>query len=285
MRTFARAIATALILSSSPVISAQAVKVKGSDTLLPLAQHWAQAYEKKNAGAHLVVSGGGSALGIAALLKGETDVAESSRPLNDTEKEQFNKQGKTPVDVVVAIDAVEILVNPANAVSALTREQVKGIFTGTITNWKEAGGPDAKINVYGRDHSSGTHAFLQEHVLHGNPYATGITEFPANAAMIAAVLKDKDGICYAGLSSGKALKHLSIKADASSAGIDPSPDNIKSTKYPLSRQLHWYLAARPAGLVKELCLWVLSPEAQAMAEKQGFVPISAEIRTSSTSHL
>jgi len=272
-------------LAFSPAVTAQTVKLKGSDTLLPLAERWAQVYEKKHAGARLIVAGGGSASGIEALLKGDVNIAEASRPLNDAEKEAFKKLGKIPVDVVVASDGVEILVNSSNSISALTMDQVKAIFTGTITNWKEVGGPDGKINLYGRDRNSGTHAFLQEHALHGDAYAPGIIEFPANAAMIAAVAKDMNGICYAGLSSGKALKHLLIKADSHAAGIEPSLQNIKSSKYPLSRQLHWYLSSRPAGPVEELCLWVLSPEAQAIAENLGYIPISAETRTAITARL
>lgn len=278
-------LAFASYLTCTAMSSAQTVKVKGSDTLKPLAERWSQVYEKKNAGAHLVVAGGGTASGIAALLKGETDIAEASRPLSDSEKEEFKKLGKSPLDVVVAWDAVEILVNGANSVNSLTIEQVKGIFTGTITNWDQVGGQNGKISVYGRESSSGTHAFLQEHVLHGNPYAPGIIEFPGNAPMIAAVLRDKDGICYAGLASGKTLKHLLIKAEAGADGIEPSPQNVKLAKYPLSRQLHWFSQGRPASHVKELCRWVLSLEAQAIAEDEGFIPISAETRASTAARL
>lgn len=275
----------ALIALFPATLSAQSVKVKGSDTLLPLAQRWAQVYEKKNPQLHLILSGGGSGSGITALLKGETEIAESSRPLTDSEREEFRKLGKTPVDVVVAADAVTILVNPANSVSSLTMEQVKGIFSGTISNWKDVGGEDAKIAVYGRDSSSGTHAFLQEHVLQKVPFTPGIVEFPGNAAMTAAVLKDKNGICYAGLSAGKSLKGLRISTGPASPAVPATAENIHSAKYPLSRLLHWYLAARPTGAVKELCLWAISPEAQAAAEKLGFVPISADIRVTVASRL
>ncbi len=266
-------------------VSAQSLKIKGSDTLLPLAQRWTQLYEKKNPQVHLLPSGGGSSAGISALLKGETDIAESSRPMTEAEKEQFRKLGKTPVDVAVAADAVEILINPANSISSLTMDQVKGIFSGTITNWKDIGGEDAKIDVYGRDSSSGTHAFLQEHALHGVRFAPGIAEFPANAAMTAAVLKDKNGICYAGLSAGKSLKSLRISNDAKSPAFPPTVENIHSTKYPLGRLLHWYLAGRPTGALKEFCQWAISPEAQTAAEKLGFIPIPAEIRDSVASRL
>jgi len=282
---FCVSLALASSFACATIGSAQTVKVKGSDTLKPLAERWTQIYQKKNAGANVVVSGGGSASGIAALLKGESDIAEASRPLSDSEKDEFKKLGKNPLDVVVAWDAVEILVNPANPVNNLTMDQVKGIFTGTITNWKQVGGTEGKITVYGRESSSGTNAFLKEHALHNSPYAPGIVEFPGNAPMIAAVSRDMSGICYAGLASGKTLKHLLIKADASADRIEPSTQNVRSAKYPLSRQLHWFLAGHPAGHVKDLCLWVLSPEAQAITESEGFIPISAETRTSLAARL
>ena len=274
-----------LFFTLSFAVSAQNLKLKGSDTLLPLAQRWAQLYQKTNAQVHLALSGGGSGLGIAALLKAETDIAESSRPLNESEKDQFRKLGKTPVDIVVASDAVEILVNPENSVSSLTIEQVKGIFAGTITNWKEIGGSDAKIVLYGRESSSGTHAFVQEHVLHGGPYASDIAEFPSNAPMVAAVSKDKNGICYAGLAAGKSLKSISIAVSAAGSPIAPSIENIHSGKYPLSRSLHWFLLGRPSADVRELCLWVLSTDAQAAAEKLGFIPVSADVRAAGKAKL
>jgi len=274
-----------LIFAAPLAVSAQSVKIKGSDTLLPLAQRWTQLYEKKNPQVHLLTSGGGSGAGISALLKGDTDIAESSRTITEAEKEEFRKLGKTPVDVAVAADAVEILVNSANSISSLTMDQVKGIFSGTITNWKEVGGEDAKIDLYGRDSSSGTHAFLQEHALHGTRFAPGIAEFPANAAMTAAVLKDKNGVCYAGLNAGKSLKSLRISTDAKSPALPPTVENIRSTKYPLGRLLHWYLAGRPTGAVKELCLWAISPEAQTAAEKMGFISVPAEIRNSVAARL
>ena len=263
----------------------QIVKIKGSDTLLPLAERWAQLYSKKDPAIRLVLSGGGSSVGIAALLKGDVDIAEASRPVNDSEKEQFTKEGKTLFEVTVASDAVEILVSPSNPISSLTMDQVRGIFTGKISNWKEAGGLDAKINLYGRESASGTNAFLKDHALHGENYAATITEFSSNAPMVAVVAKDPNGVCYAGLASGKNAKHLLIKPDANSSAVEPTAQNVNANKYPLSRKLHWYLAARPAGKLKELCAWILSPDGQTIAQHLGFVPLSADSLAAERSHL
>jgi phosphate transport system substrate-binding protein len=263
----------------------QTVKIKGSDTLLPLAERWAQVYSKKDATVHLVVSGGGSSVGIAALLRGDADIAEASRPVNDSEKEQFKKEGKTLVEVTVASDAVEILVSPSNPISSMTMEQVRGIFTGRISNWKEVGGLDGKINLYGREKASGTNAFLKEHALRGENYATTITEFSSNAPMVSVVAKDPNGICYAGLAAGKNTKHLHIKLDANASAVEPNSQNVTAGKYPLSRKLHWYLANRPSGKVKELCEWILSPDGQVVVQNLGFVPLSASSLAAERAHL
>jgi len=177
------------------------------------------------------------------------------------------------------------LVHPENSVSSLTIDQLRSIFAGTITNWKEVGGKDARISVYGGESSSGTHAFFQEHVLHATPFANSIAEFPSNAPMIATVSRDKNGICYAGLAAGKTLKSVSIAVDAGASPIAPSIENIHSGKYLLSRSLHWYLATRPGAEIRDLCLWVLSPEAQAVAEKLGFIPLSTEARAANKAKL
>jgi phosphate transport system substrate-binding protein len=273
------------LLSSATFARSQTIKIKGSDTLQPLAERWAQVYGKKKPAIHLLISGGGSSVGISALLKGEIDIAESSRPVNDSEIEEFKKEGKTLVDFVVATDAVEILVNSTNPVSSLTMEQVKGIFTGTITNWKEVGGADIRVNAYGRDSSSGTHAFMQEHALKGNKYVSSIREFSSNAPMVAAVMQDPGGIAYAGLAASKNAKHLPVQGAPGSPSIEPSVQNVAAGKYPLSRQLHWYLAARPVGDVKDLCEWVISQEAQTIVQTLGFLPLTSEARTAARSHL
>lgn len=285
MRNFRWILASLFLFFMASSANSQTVRIKGSDTLQPLAERWAQVYSKKKPAIHLVISGGGSSIGISALLKGEIDIAESSRPVNDSEKEQFKKEGKTLLDLVVATDAIEILVNSANPVSSLTMEQVKGVFTGTITNWKEVGGADTRVNAYGRDSASGTHAFMQEHALKGNQYVSSIREFSGNAPMVAAMMQDPGGIAYAGLAAGKNAKHLLIQSAPGSPPIEPSTQNVASGKYPLSRQLHWYLAARPVGDVKDLCEWVVSSEAQTIVQTLGFLPLSSEARAAARSLL
>lgn len=134
-------------------------RIKGSDTLLPLTQEFIENFIKKSSSSELTVTGGGSGVGISALLDGTTDIAMASRPIKFTEKMKLSKSGKAYRELIVAYDALAVIVNPSNPVSKLTRKQLEDIFRGKITNWKEVGGPDLKIIVYSRETSSGAYEF------------------------------------------------------------------------------------------------------------------------------
>ena len=128
------------ILALTFAAGTQAQKIKGSDTMLPLSQKEAETYMKENKGASVMVTGGGSGVGIAALIDGTTEVAQASRKIKMDEKMKLQEAGVSYKEVVVAYDALAVIVNPGNKVSQLTREQLEGIFTGKIKNWKEVGG-------------------------------------------------------------------------------------------------------------------------------------------------
>ena len=182
-------ITTVLFLLSIISIStfSQILKIKGSDTVLPLSQKEAETYMKKNISAKITVTGGGSGVGIAAFLDGSTDIAMASRKMKMSEKMKLQDAGKAYKEVVIANDALSVIVNPANKVSQLTREQLEGIFTGKITNWKEVGGNDEKIVAYSRESSSGTFEFFKEHVLNNKNYGTSILMIPATGAVVQSV--------------------------------------------------------------------------------------------------
>src|ERR1051325_789307 len=146
------------------------LKIKGSDTVLPLSQKEAEVFMKKNPGSKITVVGGGSGVGIAAFLDGTTDIAMSSRKMKMSEKMKLTDAGKSYKETIIAYDALSVIVNPDNKVSQLTREQLEGIFTGKITNWKDVGGEDGKIVVYCRETSSGTYEFFKEHILQNKNY-------------------------------------------------------------------------------------------------------------------
>lgn len=268
------ALAAALGMSAPLPAAAQAVTIKGSDTMVILGQRWAEAYMKKHPDARLQVTGGGSGTGISALINGTTDICQSSRPMKDSEKEKLAARYSTPpVEVAVAKDGVTIYVHPSNSIRDISIDQLKGIFTGKITNWKELGGADAKIVILSRENSSGTYAFFKEEVLGGRDFSPRAQTLPGTAAVVNAVSKEKNGIGYGGAAYAKNIRLLPVKKDASSPAVPPSSEKIKSGEYPLARPLYFYLPKKPEGEIARFIEWVLGAEGQALAEKVGYFAV------------
>jgi phosphate transport system substrate-binding protein len=237
-----------------------------------LGQRWAEEFMKKNPATKMQVTGGGSGTGLAALINGTTDIAMSSRPMKKAEEDKLRGITKAaPTQLSVAKDGVTFYVNESNPVKALTQEQLKGIYLGDITNWKEVGGPDAPIVVYSRENSSGTYVFVKDNVLDGEDYVASAQTLPGTAAVVNAVAKEKHGIGYGGAAYAKGIKELKVKKG--NEEIEPSEQNIKSGKYPLSRDLYFYLRAAPAGDVKAFIDFALSAEGQAIVTKVGYFPV------------
>ncbi len=184
----------AVAICFSTVMSAQKIVIKGSDTVLPLSQKEAETYMKKNAGKSVTVVGGGSGVGISALLDNSTDIAMSSRKIKMDERMKLQDAGRAFKEVIIANDALSVIVNPTNKVGKLTREQLEGIFTGKIKNWKEVGGDDMQIIVYSRETSSGTYEFFKEHVMNRKNYASSVLNMPATGAIIQSVSQTKGAI-------------------------------------------------------------------------------------------
>ncbi|ADO71693.1 phosphate ABC transporter substrate-binding protein [Stigmatella aurantiaca] len=255
-------------------LTAQAgtVTVKGSDTMVILAQRWAEAFMKKNPATKLQVTGGGSGTGLAALQNGTTDIAMSSREMKEAEEEKLRQRYNTPpTSVSVAKDGVTFYVNESNPVQALTLEQLKDIYLGDTTSWKAVGGPDAPIVLYSRENSSGTYAFVKEKVLDGDDYASNAQTLPGTAAVANAVAKEKNGIGYGGAAYAKGIKELKVKKD--NDAFAPTAENVKSGKYPLSRDLFFYLRNKPSGETKAFIDFALSPEGQAIVSQVGYFPV------------
>ncbi len=260
-----------LTLLAAPAF-AGTLTVKGSDTMVILVQRWAEEFMKKNPGAKLQVTGGGSGVGLAALVNGTTEIASSSRQIKDTESEKLRAKFNTPpTELAVAKDGVAFYVNEGNPLTALTAEQLRKIYLGDITNWKEVGGPDAKIVLYSRENSSGTYVFVKDHLLKGEDYAASAQTLPGTAAVVNAVAKEKWGIGYGGAAYAKGIKELKIKVGAEE--IAPSAEAVKSGKYPLSRDLFFYLRNRPSGDAKAFIDFALSAEGQALVTKVGYYPV------------
>jgi phosphate transport system substrate-binding protein len=266
-----------LVLLSSLVFAGKTITLKGSDTLLILGQKWAEIYMKENPGNVVQVTGGGSGVGIAALINGTTDIAQASRPMKDKERNKMlEKRGIGPEEIPVALDGITVYINDTNPVEKLNFAQLKGIFQAKTKNWKEVGGKDARIVLYGRENSSGTHVFFKEHVLNKEDYAVSVQPLPGTAAIVNAVAKDKNGIGYGGVAYAKGVKEVLVAKDEKSGYFTPNMDNIVSGKYPISRYLFWYTAGFPKGDIKKLVNWILSPEGQKVVEEVGYFPLPTE---------
>jgi phosphate transport system substrate-binding protein len=263
-----------LVFANISWIQSVSFKIKGSDTCLPLIQKESELYMKKNANASITVIGGGSGVGIAALLSGTTDVAMASRKMKMDEKLKMQDAGKTVKEVVFANDAISVVVNPGNKVDQLTREQLEGIYTGKIKNWKEVGGDDMTIVLYSRESSSGTYEFFKEHVLMNKNYASGALLMPATGAIIQSVSQTKGAIGYVGLAYvEKTVKALKVSYDKGKTYVTPSVETAKNKTYPITRPLQLYYLSSSEKTVSPYINYLLSAEGQKTVLEEGYIPL------------
>ncbi len=257
----------ALLLTVGAV---QAQKVKGSDTVLPLAQKFAETYK----GGSVTITGGGSGVGLAALLDKTTDIAMASRSMKFTEKSKLSKQGVKVSEIIIGYDALAVVVNPSNPVDKLTKEQIEAIYTGQITNWKEVGGQDLEIVVYARETSSGTYEFFKSELMNKKNYKPDVLSMPATGAVIQSVSQTKGAIGYVGLayleSSTKAVK---LSYDGGKTYVAPSFENATNKSYPVVRPLFFYYEAGKNAASDKFVNYVLSPEAQGLVQAVGYIPV------------
>lgn len=263
-----------LIMLFAVASASYAQRIKGSDTVLPLSQKEAESYKKVNSKSAVSVTGGGSGVGISALLSGTTEIAQSSRKIKFDEKQKLQEAGKTAKEVIVAYDALAVVVNPSNQVSKLTREQLEGIFTGKIKNWKEVGGANLKIIPYSRETSSGTYEFFKEVVLKNKNYVNGIMSMPATGAIIQSVGQTKGAIGYVGLAYiSKDVKAIHVSFDKGKSYTAPSVAAAKNKTYPIVRPLYYYYEVKSTAKVKPFIDFVLSAEGQKIVSNVGFISL------------
>lgn len=264
----------ASIVLVSISLSANAQRIKGSDTVLPLSQKFAEQYMKKNSGSTVSVTGGGTGVGISALLTGTTEIAQASRKIKFDERQKLQEGGKRAKEVIIAYDALAVIVHPKNKVSQLTREQLEGIFTGRIKNWKEVGGDDMKIIPYSRETSSGTYEFFKESVLKNKNYVSGIMSLPATGAIVQSISQTKGGIGYIGLAYlNKDIKSIQISYNGGKTYTAPSVGSAKDKTYPVVRPLYYYYETKDESKVSSFMTFVLSPEGQKIVSEVGFIPV------------
>lgn len=254
-------------------------QVRGSDTMVNLVQRMAEVYSEKNPGKHLSVTGGGSGNGLAGLRNRTADIANSSREIRRREIRDMNGKGVNPVGIVIAEDCITIIVNGDNNVDQLTLGQLGAIFRGDIKNWKDVGGADMPITLYGRQSNSGTYMVFRQRVLKGN-YSDKMYRMNGNSQIVEAVKNDKSGIGYVGLGYVKnnpKLKVVRLAQEEGAEYIDPkNRADIEAGKYPLVRAIYQYTDGTPSGAIKEFIEFELSPEGQKIVDEMGFIPLSSK---------
>ncbi len=256
------------VLVFSGFFAPEKITVKGSDTMVILAQRWAERYMNSNKQVAIQVTGGGSGTGISALINGTTDICNSSRPMKQSEIKKLKERfGTVGVEIPCAKDGLSVYVHEGNPVTDLTIPQIRDIYTGKITNWKDVGGDDAKIILYSRENNSGTYVYFKDNVLKGADYSPSCQNLPGTAAVVNAISKDRNGIGYGGAAYGKGIREVKVN------GVAPTAENVKSGKYPITRYLYIYLRNKPTGEIKKFIDWVLSPDGQTIVKEVGYFPV------------
>ena len=270
----------AAVLMAAGVQMAAAQKIKGSDTVLPVSQEAAETYMNYHPGARVTVTGGGSGVGISALLDGTTDIAMASRSIKFSERMKLKKGGKQLREAVVAYDALAVVVNPGNPVTNLTRQQLEDIFRGKVTNWNQVRdavtgrrGEDQKIIVYSRETSSGTYEFFKTSVLNEKNYMAGVLSMPATGAVIQSVSQTRGAIGYVGMAYvNKRVKAIKVSYDGKNF-VYPSMATGRNHTYPIIRELYYYYTADKESVVKPFLSYLLSDAAQRTVMKSASVPV------------
>lgn len=268
--------------AAQPSAGGRAIQNKGSDTLVNLALAWAEAYQGVKPDVSIAVTGGGSGTGIAALINGTVDIANASRAMKDEEIAEAQANGIEPVEIPVAIDALAVIVNPANPVSELTLQQLSDIFTGRITNWQAVGGNDAPIVLLSRETNSGTHVYFLEEVVRlgedsDDIFAPQTLLMPSSVGITSELRRNPNAIGYDGLGYiTEEEKVIAVAKDADSPYVLPTVETGTDGSYPLSRYLFMYTAGEPEGVIADYIEWILGPEGQAIVAELGFVPLPQE---------
>ncbi|MDQ5985599.1 MAG: PstS 1phosphate transport system substrate-binding protein PstS [Syntrophus sp. SKADARSKE-3] len=266
-RSFLAGVSSIIIGSTS--FAADNVVIKGSTTVLPIAQAALESYMKANPGVNISLSGGGSGEGIKALIDKSADIATSSREIKDNEVTQAKAKGVSPKANIVAIDAIVPIVNPKNKVKDLTIDQLSQIYQGKITNWKDVGGDNLAIVIVSRDSSSGTFESWAHLVLGGAKVSPKAQLQASNGAIVQTISKNRYAIGYIGIGYvNKTVKPLTV------GGIQATAKTAIDKTYPVARPLYMYTNGDPKGQTAGYIKFVLSADGQKLVAKEGFVPLT-----------
>lgn len=253
------------------------IQNKGSDTLVNLALAWAEAYIKLYPEVRVSVTGGGSGIGIAALINGTVDIANASREMKKEEIAAAKANGISPTEFTVARDAIAVVVHPDNPVEQLTLQEIADIYTARITNWQEVGGEDRPIVLLSRESNSGTYVYFLENVIRlGNSASKALFSpdtllMPSSEGISAEVRENRNAIGYDGLGYvTHDQKVIAVARDGRSPYILPSAESVNAGSYPIARPLYMYTAGEPTGQIKAFLEWILA-DGQAIVPTLGFV--------------
>jgi len=245
----------------------QQITVTGSTTVLPIAERAKEAFEANDASAEIMVSGGGSSVGVKAAGEGTADIGMSSRDLKSAETTGYPGLVKHHI----ADDAILLAVNPANSVESLTLDEIRGIYNGTYTNWNQVGGSDQQIVVVGRDSASGTREFFSEFVMDEEDFVRTQEEFNSNGGIQQKVSQTPGAIGYVGLGYTEGVKPLALNVDGTD--VRPTLQNITSGTYPISRPLYMLTNGEPEGLAQRYIDFILSAEGQEIVASEDYIPV------------
>ncbi len=258
------------------------IYLKGSDTMVNLCQKWVEAYMKRNDSVRIIITGGGSGNGITALLNGSADIACVSRELFPTEIERAEATKTQLSTTTVALDGISVVVNEKAGISELSVDQLKGIFTGKIKNYREVGGADLPVSLYGRESNSGTFAFFRENILGGEDFARSTHVLQGTAALVEAVSKDKRGIAYGSVGyfiDKPGLVIIRVKTPGNHDSVSPVDSNhpnyhdIRTGRYLISRKLNFIIRDSSKEAISDFIGFVLSDEGQKIASDMKFIPL------------
>jgi len=275
-----------VLLSTCGPRGVKNIVIKGSDTEVNLVLQLAETYMKKDSAVSISVTGGGSGSGIASLINGKIDIANSSRPFKESELQLAKDRGINPRAIIFAVDALALIVNPAIEIESLTLEQIGGIYNGEITNWQEVGGQDQPISLYGRQSNSGTFVFFRENIVKGE-YASAVKQMNGTAQIVESIKVDRAGIGYVGIGyvvnkSGEVsegIKVLKVKADTNEPAAYPAnAEAINDGTYPITRPLFQYVDGEIEGELKAFIQFELTEEGQNIVGQNGYFPIKEEHR-------
>ncbi len=262
------AVVGAGLISGLYALSAKTLTIKGSTTVLPIAQSCAEAFMNKHSDVNISVQGGGSGVGIASIIDDTADIGDASRPIKDQEKATAKENGVDAYENVIAADGIAVIVHPTNSINGLTKEQIKEIYTGKISNWKDVGGKNAQIVIVSRDSSSGTFEAFNEMALEKEKVRPDALLNASNQAVATTISKTPGAIGYVGLGYlSSSVKAVTVN------GVEATKANVVNGSYPLARNLYMYTNGKPQGVVKDFIDFVLSTEGQKLVDKEGFVAI------------